>query len=393
MQHLNVTPRPAVPLSDLEVSYGLALGRWAGATPLAPSSADPRAALDGVLRQALSRPPCLVSFSGGLDSSALLAACVRVARSEGLPDPVPATLVFQESGPSDEREWQHLVLDHLGLARSSWLRFELTDELDAVGPVARDMMTRHGGVVWPFNLHFHLPIIEAAAGGSVVTGFGGDELGRSSAGMWGERLVAQRRLGGPKHLALVAYSRGPSRIRWARQVTRARGHRAELPWLTPRARWQLRMARADEDTHPLGWGAVLRDYFWCRRYIRVCRENFSIVAAPYDVEVVHPFVEAPLLASLGEGHFAGLGGRRGVWELLFAGLLPEALLARTTKAVFSDPLWTETAQQFARSWSGRGLDERLVDVDVLRAHWLSPERSVMSTSLLQAAWLADHGPR
>jgi hypothetical protein len=390
MQQPNGAPRRAVPMSSLEVSYGLALGRWAGATPLAPSSADPRAALDAVLLRALRRPPCLVSFSGGLDSSALLAACARVARANGLPDPVPATLVFHESGPSDERDWQHLVLDHLGIDRSTWLRFELTDELDAVGPVAQAMMLRHG-LVWPFNLHFHLPIIEAAAGGSVVTGFGGDELGRSSAGMWGERLLAQRRLGGPKHLALLAYSRGPARIRWARQLTRKREYRSELPWLTAHARLRLRLARADEDTHPLGWGRVLRDYFWCRRYIRVCTENFKIVAAPHDVEMVHPFVAAPLLASLGEAHFAGLGSRRGVWEHLFAGMLPNALLARTTKAIFDDPLYTASSLEFARSWSGRGVDERLVDVDRLRAHWLGAERSVMSTSLLQAAWLADHG--
>jgi hypothetical protein len=392
MRTSTTSREPAVPLRSLEVAYGLALGRWAGAAPLPASHVTPRAALDDVLRRALSRPPCLVSFSGGLDSSALLAAAVRVAREEGFPEPIPATLVFNESAPSDEQAYQHMVLDHLGLDRSAWLRFELTDELDAVGPVARSMLREHG-LVWPFNLHFHLPIIEAAAHGSVITGFGGDEVGRSSAGMWGERLVEQGWRGSPKHMALVAYSRGPSRVRWARQVTRRRRDRQELPWLTARARVHLRLARADEDTHPLGWGPVLRDYFWCRRYVRVCRENFRLVAAPHDVEVFHPFVEAPVLASLGERHFAGLGGRRGVWDYLFAGLLPDALLRRTSKAVFDDPLWTDTAIEFARSWSGRGLDESLVDVDALRAHWLGDDRSVMSTSLLQAAWLADDGPR
>lgn len=392
MPAVSPSPQPAVPLRGLEVAYGFAVGRWAGAKPLRPSSQHPRLALEGVLREALRRPPCLVSFSGGLDSSALLAVAVAVARREGLPDPVPATLVFPASGPSDELEWQHLVLDHLEIPRSAWRRFLLTDELDAVGPVARQMLERHG-LVWPFNLHFHLPIIEAASGGSVVTGFGGDEIGRSSAGMWGERLIAGRRLWNLKSAGLLAYSVAPPGVRWARQLTRAREYEEEFPWMTPYGRRRLRLAVADEDTHPLGWGRSLRDYFWRRRYVRVCRENFRIVAAPYGVEVRHPFVEAPVLASLGEGHFAGLGDRRGVWDFLFEGLLPEALLARTTKAAFTDPLWTQTSFDFARSWSGRGLDERLVDPEVLRAHWLGDRLSAMSTLLLQAAWLVDHGPR
>ena len=52
--------------------------------------------------RALRRPPCLVSFSGGLDSSALLAVATAVARREGLDDPVPATLVVPGSPESDE---------------------------------------------------------------------------------------------------------------------------------------------------------------------------------------------------------------------------------------------------------------------------------------------------
>lgn len=344
--------------------------------------------MEDVLRAALSRPPCFVSFSGGLDSSALLAVAVRVARREGLPEPIPATLVFPTSAPSDEREWQHLVLDHLRIDRSRWERFEIGDELDAVGPIAGPMLLRHG-LVWPFNLHFHLPIIEAARGGSVVTGFGGDEIGRSSAAMWGERLWSKRRLGGPRHMALLAYALGPRPVRWARQLTRSRGYDELLPWMTRRGRLRVRIAAAGEGTHRTGWGPVLRDWFWCRRYIRVTTENFRIIAAPYDVEMVHPFVASPVIASLGEGRFAGLGGRREVWQFLFSGTLPDALLDRTTKAAFTDPLWTERAVEFGRSWSGRGVDERLVDVAALRAHWLGEGRSVMATTLLQAAWLAD----
>ena len=48
-------------------------------------------------------------------------------------------------------------------------------ELDAVGPYAQRMLRGHG-LVGPFNAHFHLPLIDAARGGSLLTGIGGDEL-------------------------------------------------------------------------------------------------------------------------------------------------------------------------------------------------------------------------
>ena len=381
----------AVPLLHLEVAYGLAVGRY-DIPELPPlSGVHPRAALEGVLLEALRRPPCLVSFSGGVDSSALLAVATSVARRHGLPDPVPATLVFRESAESDEREWQYLVLDHLELRRADWLRFDFSDELDAVGPVAQEVLLRHG-LVWPFNLHFHLPIVKAAAGGSVVTGFGGDELGRSSAGLFAERLFAKRRFKRPQDLALIAYRLSPSGVNWARELLRSEDFEAELPWLTPYGRKRLRFALARESTHPFGWDALLREYVWPARYFQVCRETFRIMAAPYDVRMFHPFVEPPVLRTLGRGRVSGLGGRRGIYEFLFGGLLPPALLERTTKAVFDDPLWTSTASAFARSWSGRGLDERLVDPAALRAHWLNPERSVMATTALQAAWLVDNAP-
>ena len=42
-----------------------------------------------------------------------------------------------------------------------------TDELDAVGPYARRALARHG-LLWPFNAHFHAPMLEQAAGGDAA---------------------------------------------------------------------------------------------------------------------------------------------------------------------------------------------------------------------------------
>ena len=78
-------------------------------------------------------------------------------------------------------------------------------------------------------------------------------------------------------------------------------------------------------------------------------------------------------------------------EILFGDLLPDQVVRRTTKGAFTDPLWTSTACRFAEEWSGGGVDESLVDPAVLRRHWMSGTRNLLSTTLLQQAWLHDHG--
>ena len=72
-------------LTPLEVATGAPLG----ADPAAPSLPMPRpggpvAALEHSVLGALLRPPCVVSFSGGRDSSAALAVATRVARQQGI---------------------------------------------------------------------------------------------------------------------------------------------------------------------------------------------------------------------------------------------------------------------------------------------------------------------
>ena len=54
-----------------------------------------------------------MSFSGGRDSSALLAVALNVARRQGLPEPVALTLRYSENTDTEESAWQKLVVDHL----------------------------------------------------------------------------------------------------------------------------------------------------------------------------------------------------------------------------------------------------------------------------------------
>src|SRR5947209_20309061 len=99
-------------LSPLEVAAGLPFGLCDVSLQRLERPRDPRAALEALIRPALMSPPCVVGFSGGRDSSALLACALDLARREGLPEPIPITLDFG-TPRTDEREWQELVVAHV----------------------------------------------------------------------------------------------------------------------------------------------------------------------------------------------------------------------------------------------------------------------------------------
>src|SRR3954451_24469745 len=103
----------------------------------------------------------------------------------------------------------------------------MRDELDAVGPYARRALAAHG-LVWPFNAHFHLPMLEQAAGGTLLTGVGGDELWMSSCA---SPITPRRRL---LQLAPVPL----------RREVLIRRVPLEFPWLHPRARRKARRVAA-----------------------------------------------------------------------------------------------------------------------------------------------------
>jgi hypothetical protein len=137
------------------------------------SPVSAREALEEVIRPALMRPPCLVSFSGDATRGAVLAVAVALARRESPTAPVPATNVFRSAEDADETSWQEMLVRHLDL--SDWLRIEHDDELDLVGPYAQRVLSAHG-LLWPANAHFHLPLLDAARDGAMLTGIGGDEV-------------------------------------------------------------------------------------------------------------------------------------------------------------------------------------------------------------------------
>jgi asparagine synthase (glutamine-hydrolysing) len=122
---------------------------------------------------ALSRPPCKVAFSGGRDSSAILAIATYVARRHGLHDPIPLTFRYEEYPRTWEDEWQELMVRHLDIR--DWEIVAIRAEFDVLGPTARDTLHRHG-LFWPPNSYTMMPMFQAARGGSLLTGRGGDEV-------------------------------------------------------------------------------------------------------------------------------------------------------------------------------------------------------------------------
>ena len=345
------------------------------------------AELDRVIGAALRRTPCVISFSGGRDSSALLAWAVQLARRDGHDLPIPATLIIPGDSAADESAWQHTVLAHLGITER-W-EFTVSDELDAVGPVATAALRRHG-VLWPFNTHMHLPIIAAARGGAVITGFGGDELGRSSQFARAAQTLTGRRGVHLPDALIVGLALSPAPVQRAVFARRNKAELAAMPWLTADARQQLSAGlAADEATVPLSWARTLRTWFGSQRYFEVCQASFAALGSAYDVAVTHPFVAPGVRHALAaQGGFAGLGNRESLMRVLFGDVLPREIIERRSKASFSNVLWTDTAREFARDWSGQGLDESLVDVAALRRHW-SGDADMRSLALLQTAWLHD----
>src|SRR5687768_3761316 len=104
-------------LTPVETATGIVLGDGAdpGPLPAVPPGETALAALERACLPALERGRCCVSFSGGRDSSIVLATATRVARREGLPLPLPVTNRFPLAGHTDESHWQELVVRHLGL--------------------------------------------------------------------------------------------------------------------------------------------------------------------------------------------------------------------------------------------------------------------------------------
>jgi asparagine synthase (glutamine-hydrolysing) len=347
--------------------------------------ASPLRQLEDAVLPHLQRRPCVVSFSGGRDSSAVLAVAVAAARREGLELPVPVTLHYTNAPETREDEWQEIVVRALGV--KEWERITIDDELEFLGPAARETLQRFG-VLWPANLSlFHYPIIPRAAGGALLTGWGGDWLfdtwrWRSVADVFARRTRARR-----SDIRPVAFALAPRSVRLERERQRPE----RFQWLTPAAQEAVERIALDERvSEPRRWRDRLQWWAALRR-VAMGPKTFQVLGNDHDIQWGHPLVDPDFLAHLGAASpITGLGDRTSAMRFLFSELLPDRLLSRATKGRFRHAFWGERTIEFARGWDGEGVDASLIDVAGLKAEWRERYPNQLTALVLQQIWLASN---
>lgn len=345
-------------------------------------TATPLQALERALLPSLQRAPCLISFSGGRDSSLLLAVATRVARREGLPEPIPATFRFPGVDRAQESEWQDLLISRLD--PPDWIRHDVSDEFDLLGPVAQEMLVAHG-LLWPPTAYALLPLIRRAQGGSFLTGIPGDVVlqGRPPAsGRW--PLTEGGRI------ARSMFRAAPLPLRT--EVVRRRRVVPLRTWLRPAA--QRTLARSLTSGEPRG--STRTNWLeWLRRQrgpLAVLTAT-ALIGSGWDVRVSHPLFDPEFLAALGAAvDRLRPVDRDAVMVAFFSDVLPPEVLRRPTKASFGSAYCGEATRAFVRDWDGDGFMEDLVDVGLVRELWAGGnEMALMLTPLLvHAAWLHSH---
>ncbi len=375
--------------TPLEAAAGWVHGREPR-PPLPRDLPTPRAALDDVIRPSLVDGPCYVTFSGGRDSSAILAAATDLARREGLALPVPVTRVYPGLPDTDESQWQRTVIDHLGLRE--WVRFEFRDgESDLLGDAAVAGLRRRGPI-WPPALHAHDAVFGRLGQGALLTGEGGDAV------LGARRIAAitliRRTRRAPRQLLLPALRSLLPRPLLRHAMTGMARSSDQARWLRPEAMAEhVRRVAEDAAAEPLRYSSSVWAIPGWRSFATI-RHNHAIAAAEHGLRAVDPLLEDRFVASLARaGNILGFGDRTLTMWSLFSDLLPPAVLSRPTKAAFNHAHTGDRTREFARTWNGLGVDDTLVDPERLRQVWLSEEPTMATGTLLHQAWLAAHpGP-
>lgn len=379
------------PLQPDELATGLLLGNVGGQGPRTRgpgASSSPRVVLELIAEAALRRGPVWVSFSGGRDSSAVLAVTAHTARRLALPPPTAVTLDIVGSGGADEAEWQELVLEAV---RVEQVRLPVHDELGLLGPVARALMQQHG-LVYPPNAYMHQPMLVRAGGGTLLTGAGGDELFQSGRAGAAALVLAGLRRPDLRDLAVITAGLvTPALLR--RRA--ARNGQLPLPWIRAECREAVkRRWWSNEHAEHRGYAVGVLSLIDARSVAALLASS-GLLSKVTGTALAHPLLTPAFVrAAAAQGGRAGYKSRDEAMRQLVGDLLPDDVLTRQSKATMDDAVWTAETREAAtdaRLLQVVATDAALVplvDIAELEVTWAQPHPHYQSAALLQAAWLA-----
>jgi hypothetical protein len=382
-------------LDLVDIAAGLPLGtvRTRRATDgVHHAPVHPWQALEEALLPALAAPPLAVSFSGGRDSSLILAAAVSAARRQGLAPPIAITTRFANAPGSVESDWQEKVIRALGV--SDWEVLHLHDELDYLGSIATDGL-RQFGLQFPPNAHSVIPVARTLGRGTILVGNGGDEL--LGSWRWAPRLAALRRpladglARGPRAVGGVLFGAAPQTVRsriFRRRVEKElRDGAAGYRWLTPAGRDAVLPGLVDANDAPVTWTEFIP---WAARRRNLMDGDATIhrLGQAEGVDFLAPLLEPNVLAALaGARRGRGWSDREEAMRDIAGDRLPLEVINRRDKADFVDVFWGPSTRRFAQTWDGSGVSPDYIDREALRQEWCSKSPDFRSTLLLQSAWL------
>jgi len=369
-------------LTRVESVAALARG-WEALGAMPRSSRSPRDVLERLVDAATTGRRTYVMFSGGRDSSAVLALATRLARTRGDDDPIPVTLRHPGVPEADETEWQEAVVGHLDLRGHRVI--EVRGDQELLGASAQRAIRRRGAV-WPSALQLREVAYGDLRDGVVLTGEGGDHV------LTGQRVTPLRNV--------LARRRVPSRqeVRTVLKAVepgfsaRRRSGPARSPaWLRGEAARVYSSTVEELGRERMSWASATWESF-APRVNSVILHNVEEGIREYGLDPLTPFAHPEFRAALARsGGFWGYEGRTQAFRSLFGDLLPDAILSRRTKAAFNGARWGELEKEFARSWAGDCFDPEWVDSEALRREWLSDRPGPGSDYLIQLAWAASEG--
>lgn len=375
--------------SSVELHTGVIVGGASSFTRPPPTTiaSNPRTALEQVVLHHLAAGPCAIQFSGGRDSSLVLAVAAHVARHEGLPLPTAVTVRYDDEPAADESDWQVLVADHVGVDLRVCTVGTGQDELTS--PFARNQLERHGAGLPVTSPVLYGRLAPEVMGMTVLTGEGGDEvLGPSRVtpfvAHWRRRRRPSRAM-----LSYAGLQILPEPLR--RSLARKDLDRSELvPWVREAPRRQVNAALAAESVRqPWRWDESRWESLDSRMW-EVGEARMAEVARREGFTLAHPLLDPQFVAAVARaGGPTGLTSRTEAMRRIAGDLLPDAVLARSSKAVFNNVYAGAGVRAFASTWDGSGVDGDLVDIDVLRHAWQQEHPTAPSLVPLQLAVLAD----